>query len=128
MRIFLKRLTSLSAVIALLSACASQIMENYVGKSITEPMLDYGRPESVFDLPDGRRAFQWVMRSSGVLPMSTPSESTIYGTGGWASVTTTSTTYLPYSQTCAYTLIAKPVGNDWIVDGFRKPRLGCELT
>ena len=124
----IRGLISLLVFLALggLAACASQIMEGYVGKSITEPMLDYGRPTSVFDLPDGRRAFQWQITDSGYTPISTPSTSTIYGNGGWATVTTTDTNYVPYSQTCLYTLFGKPRGKDWIVVGFKKPGLMCE--
>ncbi|WP_227270313.1 hypothetical protein [Roseobacter weihaiensis] len=110
----------------LLSGCASQVMQGYVGGSITEPMLDYGQPSGVFDLPDGARAFQWNITDSGVIPVSTPSTTNIYGSGGWATATTTSTTYQPYSQECVYTLLARPQGDDWIVTGFRKPRLACE--
>ena len=108
------------------AGCASEIMESYIGKSITEPMLDYGRPADVFDLGGGRRAFQWSVDSSGYMPISTPSYATIYGSGGWANVTTTSTSYMPYSQNCLYTLTATQRGNDWIVDGFRKPAMMCE--
>ena len=113
-------------VVGLLAACASAILESYVGKSITEPMLDYGRPTAAFDLPNGTRAFQWKVNDSGVIPISNTSNSQIYGAGGWANVTTTTTEYTPYSQTCLYTLLAKPNGSDWTVVGFRKPSLVCE--
>ena len=114
------------AMLVLLTACASEVMGTYIGKSISEPMMDYGRPTNVYDLEGNRRAFQWIMNQSGTYPITTPSYGTIYGTGGWATVTTSSTTYVPYSQTCAYTLTATKSGDDWIVDGFRKPTLGCE--
>ena len=116
-----------SAVFALsVAGCASQVMEGYVGKSIMEPMLDYGRPANVFDLGENRRAFQWSINDSSVMPITSPSTSTIYGSHGWANVSTTSTSYVPYSQTCLYTLTATRSGDDWIVDGFRKPTLMCE--
>lgn len=117
---------NLLVLVTALSGCASEIMAGYVGKSITEPMLDYGKPANVIDLGDNRRAFQWSIDQSGVMPITTPSTGTIYGSGGWAQVTTTSTTYVPYSQNCLYTLTATKSGNDWIVDGFRKPTLACE--
>lgn len=110
----------------ILAGCASQIMEGYVGKSITEPMLDYGKPTSVFDLPNGQRAFQWNINNNGVMPITTPTTSTIYGTNGWASVTTNQTNYVPYSNNCVYTLMGEQRGDDWIVVGFRQPRLDCE--
>ena len=122
----MRLIISAFVVLTLLSACASQIMEGYVGKSITEPMLDYGKPAHVFDLPDGRRAFQWKINNSGVFPMTSPSTGTIYGSGGWASVSTTTTTYVPFSNECVYTLFGKKSGKDWIVVGFMQPRVDCE--
>ena len=116
---------SVLLVVFLLSACATQVMQGYVGKSITEPMLDYGRPTDVFELGQGRRAFQWEITSSGAIPITTPTTSTIYGSGGWANITTNSTSYSPYSQTCRYTLTAKASGEDWIVDGYREPTFMC---
>jgi len=122
------RLQTLALLITLqiLAACASEIMQGYVGKSITEPMLDYGRPTAVFDLPDGTRAFQWSIDSTGAIPITSPTTATAYGSAGWATITGTETTYVPYSQSCNYTLLAKPNGNDWVVVGFRKPQLMCE--
>ena len=38
-----------------LSACATDIMQGYVGKSVQEPILDYGPPTNVVELDDGRR-------------------------------------------------------------------------
>ena len=124
MRQILRYVAALGVV--LLAGCASQVMQGYVGKSVTEPMLDYGRPTNVFDLPNGQRAFQWKMDVGGMMPMSTPSNSTIYGSGGWASVTTTSTTYVPYSNSCVYTLLGERSGKDWIIVDFRQPTMMCE--
>ncbi len=101
-------------------------MEGYVGKSVSEPMLDYGRPAEVYDLPNGQRAFQWEMQSSGVMPVNSYGSANVYGSGGWATATTTQTNYVPYSQSCRYTLIGERDGNDWIIVSFRKPTLGCE--
>ena len=115
-----------AAGLFLLAGCASQILESYVGNSITEQMLDYGRPAAVFDLPDGRRAFQWSVTSSGSIPITNTSYSTVSGPVGWANVTTTSTSYQPFEQTCLYTLFGKPQGDDWIVTGFRQPTVWCE--
>jgi hypothetical protein len=123
---FARSAAVLVTALLVLASCASDVMESYIGKSISEPMMDYGRPADVFDLGNNRRAFQWIITTSGAMPMTSPSYGTIYGNGGWASVTTRSTTYVPYSQTCAYTLTAIKSGDDWIVDGFRKPTFGCE--
>ena len=120
---------TLFAVVAVsmiaLTGCATQIMESYIGQPITEAALDYGPPIAFYDLPDGRRAFQWQITSSGAVPMSSPTTATAYGSGGWATVTATSTTYVPYSQTCNYTLIAVEQGDQWIVQDYRQPTLAC---
>ncbi|KIC49205.1 hypothetical protein RA29_12190 [Tateyamaria sp. ANG-S1] len=116
---------ALGAVLTL-SACASQVMEGYVGKSITEPMLDYGQPAAVFDLPDGRRAFQWSISSWGSVPIVSTDTRTSGGVGDWADVTRTRTISIPVEETCLYTLYGVPRGNDWIVTGYRQPSLDCE--
>lgn len=108
-----------------LSACATDIMQGYVGKSVQEPILDYGPPTNVVELDDGRRGYQWQMNSSGVIPMSTPTSSTVFSGGQMAVVNSTSTTYLPYSQDCLYTLTAVKQGDIYIVDGFRQPSFDC---
>jgi len=109
-----------------LSGCASQILQSYVGKSVTEPILDYGPPASVVELAENRRAFQWQIDSSGIVPISTPTTASVYGPGGLTTVTSSSTSYLPYSQSCLYTLLATRSEDDWIVDSFREPTFGCE--
>lgn len=109
-----------------LSGCASQILESYVGKSVTEPILDYGPPSNVLELANGKRAYQWAVTNSGVMPMSSPTTVTAYGSGGYATAYGTSTTYIPYSNDCIYTLFASQKGKDWIVEGFRRPTLDCE--
>jgi hypothetical protein len=121
----LKNIVVMSIAIISLSACATDIMKGYVGKSVTEVMLDYGRPADVFDLPDGRRAFQWSVDSSGVMPITNTNYGTVSGAGGWANLTTTSTSYVPYENTCLYTMTAKEEKGDWIIDGFREPSLMC---
>lgn len=120
------RLGSLVLIFSFLAGCASQIMEGYVGKSISEPMLDYGPPTSVIDLPDGTRGYQWSISSTGVTPIATPTTTTVYGSGGYAVATGSETTYLPWDQTCLYTLLAAQSGNDWVVTGYRQPSLMCE--
>lgn len=110
----------------LLVGCTSQIMAGYIGKSIKEPMLDYGPPINIIELDDNRRAYQWNIVSSGAIPITTPSSTTAYGPTGYTTVNTTNTTYIPYSDSCIYTLTAKKSGDDYIVDGFRKTSVLCE--
>ena len=108
------------------AGCASQILDSYVGKSIAEPILDYGPPTNILELGDGKRAYQWAMTNSGVIPMTSPASATVYGSGGYATAYGTSTSYIPYSNDCVYTLLASQKGKDWLVDGFRRPTMGCE--
>ncbi|WP_414897841.1 hypothetical protein [Rhodovulum sp. YEN HP10] len=109
-----------------LTGCASQIMKGYVGKPVTEAMLDYGAPSNVMTLEDGRRAYQWTIQNTGTVAVPTTSTATVYGAGGTATAFGQSTSYVPYSEKCVYTLTASQQGEAWIVDGFRKPRLACE--
>jgi len=100
-------------------------MEGYVGKPITEPILDYGPPSNVVELGPKRRAFQWKIDSSGVAPLTTPSSATIYTPTGSAWITSQSTTYVPYSKQCLYTLTATETDGVYVVDGFRQPKFSC---
>ncbi len=108
----------------LLGGCATpNAMESYVGKPITEAMLDYGRPSNVFDLDDNRRAFQWMADQSGSVTVSTEEKPSWL----WSRITgSDKATHVPQVQSCAYTLTAVRNGDQWIVDSFRKPRAGCE--
>tara|TARA_E500000318_G_C3374698_1_gene139842 strand:- start:94 stop:408 length:315 start_codon:yes stop_codon:yes gene_type:complete len=96
--------------VLLLASCTSQIMASYIGKSIQEPILDYGPPINVIELDDSRRAYQWRVVDSGYVPVS----------GG------ATTTYIPYSDSCVHTLTATKSGDDYIVDGHRKTSFFCE--
>jgi hypothetical protein len=121
-----------------LSACASQIMQSYVGKDIREVVMDYGTPVGAFDLADGQRAFQWNITSSHVVPSysttngSFNANTNFYGhsamtTGNIQGSTITRPSYVS-TNSCLYTLIAKK-GDEkeqWIVTDFRKPRFMCE--
>lgn len=116
------------AVLALaLTGCASTAMKQYVGGSVSEAYMSYGVPEAIFDLPDGRRAFQFYWGGSrAVIPAN--ERTTIRPSGfGAYEVTTTGTPAMAYeSKGCLVTLIARPEGNDFIVEEYRIPkRLVC---
>lgn len=120
------KFAAVTVLVAFIGGCTSQVFEGYVGKSITEPMLDYGKPTSVFDMPNGQKAFQWQIDTTGAIPVTTPSYATVQSSNGWAQVSGTQTNYIPYSNSCTYTLFAEPQGKDWTVVSFREPRFGCE--
>src|SRR5690606_36017509 len=109
---FVRHIIALGLAALVLAACASE-MERYVGRSISEVMLDYGPPDDVFELSDGRRAYQWEVKKEGFRPVSGPRIGVGIGVGsGWrggmwgGQVTTLNTAYVPYSKTCRYTLIS----------------------
>lgn len=114
----------ITAVLAL-AGCASQIMEGYLGKDITEVAMDRGAPEGVMDLPDGRRAFMWQTTESMAMPATTTYN--VSGYGNWASGSATTTGGGVSSWECTYTLIGQrnSQGSYTVVD-FRKPSLMCE--
>lgn len=126
----MKKISLLILVAASLIGCASQIMQNYVGKDVREIMLDYGAPANAFDMGDGRRAFQWTIGSSYTVPttaITTGSINTL-GTATWVTSNTTITAGQAINSTCLYTLFAKwnEGTKGWFVTDFKKPNLMCE--
>lgn len=119
----MKRLIVLG-VLALMG-CASEIMKGYVGRDITEAVLDYGPPSAVLDMPDGRRAFQWRMDTMGMIPATTTYTGTTYGNTTYGTFNTSGGGV--FSQTCFYTVFGQKnaKGSYTIVD-FRPPTAACE--
>ena len=125
----LRHIAALGLTAAALAGCAATSeMEGYVGHSISEAILDHGSPTEVFQLTDRRRAYQWEITKEGFRPAPRPTIGVGIGIGGghWGGgITTVNTSYVPYSKTCRYTLIADARGNDWVVGGYRRPAQGC---
>ncbi len=88
-------------------------------------MARHGQPTSEFDMPDGRRAFQWEIVEIDYTPNSVEWEEEntesgqrgeVHQSGGYAS-----------TSSCYYTFYAKKNGESgWHVVGFEKPRFECE--
>ena len=96
-------------------------MQGYVGKDVTEIVVDHGPPSNVFEMPDGRFAFQWSETASYTEPTNTTINS--YGSYAYA------TTYGGYTSSweCFYTFFAKPnPQNSYTVVGFKQPNWECE--
>lgn len=123
----MKRTLVAGFIAIVVAGCASTAMNRYVGGSVSEAYMAYGQPEAVFDLPDGRRAFQFYWGGgSGVIPGTSRTAITSTGLGTY-SVTTTGTPAMAYeNKGCLVTLIARPAANDFIVEEYRIPkRLVC---
>lgn len=119
------RFLSLAGLLIGLSACASDIMQGYVGRDITSVIAQYGPPAHEFDLPDGRRAFQWEMHDTNYVPETVTYEEE-YGPRRTRGVTTTTGGYSE-NEVCFYTMYASPSHNGgWLVTGFEKPTFECE--
>lgn len=107
------------AVLAL-AGCATDVMESFVGKDVTAAVGQYGPPANTYDLPDGRRAFQW--RMDGVAVMPTTTTYTAYGNVGTAFTSGGSM----IATSCFYTLYGKKApGGGYTIVGFEQPRLDC---
>lgn len=99
-------------------------MRGYVGRDITSVIAQYGPPTHEFDLPDGRRAFQWERLETHHIP-----DTSVYDEKHSRRRTRgTSTTLGGYveEELCFYTMYAEPGPADrWLIVGFEKPRLAC---
>lgn len=121
------------AIIALALAvggCASTVMKGYVGQPLQAAMVDYGPPESAFDMGDGRRAFQWSMTSSGQAPtyVTNTGRAVPVGNSVWWTQNTQISGGGTVTSKCLYTLYARwdDGSSSWRVEGFEKPRFMCE--
>jgi hypothetical protein len=124
----MKRYVILAMALSL-GGCASSIMEGYVGQPLQAAMVRYGPPDAVFDMPDGRRAFQWEMANTTALPATTVTNTNFYAPpGAFRTATSTSTTYGGgfLTNTCRYTMYAEYRSDNWIFTGFERPSLSCE--
>jgi hypothetical protein len=108
-------------LLAGLTACAATPLpqsagvktNSEVGKKIDDAIAANGPPTLQWDLPDGRRAYQW-QQSSVTARVGAPEG------GGGAVVGAASQT------TCYYTLYTLPDPKGlWKVVGYEQPRVGC---
>lgn len=118
------RIAVILGAASLLAGCASQIMGSYVGRDVTDVMLDYGPPAASFDMPDGRRAFQWNIDNTFYVPTTTSYTAVQSGGLVTGSATTTGGTY---SNQCSYTFFAREEQPEtWTVVDFHRPKSMCE--
>ena len=105
-----------------LAGCASTEMKKYVGKPIEETFITYGKPENVFEFPDGRRAYQYRWGGGSV---AMPARGTAVATtvGNITTVQTTSTpAMIMNSPGCLITYIARDNGSGFVIDEYRIPK------
>ena len=115
-----------------LSACASSTMKNYVGRPVSEVIMDYGQPDSVIDTAPNQRAVIWkevhYRNRPGVI------ESGEYDDVFENTRVNRTTIQLPGQSvdTCYFTFYTQDMTGyaqspaDWIITGFRKPNFNCE--
>ena len=80
-------------------------------------MVDHGPPSNAFDMPDGRRAFQWT-------------EETTHNSGSATWVNSNTQIYGGQTETseCFFTFFGvwEENQNAWIITDFNKPDFLCE--
>lgn len=115
--------TIVIALMLFLTGCASTEMRALVGKPVEEAFIEYGRAENVFQMPDGRRAYQFRW-GGGVLSSPGNTVSTGSTTGNVTTVITTATPVMIYqSQGCLITFIARDSGGErFVIEEYRVPR------
>lgn len=114
-----------AALLLPLPGCASQVLKGFVGRDVSSAIARYGPPETTFDLPDGRRAFQWKMVDSYIVPTETSAEDVDTANGRRETVKTTGGYWK--DEVCYYTIYANAGPNgSWTISGYEKPTFDCE--
>ncbi len=128
-----KKLVAGLAMALLLGGCATpgEQFKRYAGQDVREVMLDYGKPDNAFDMPDGQRAFQWVINRSYTTPtqvVTTRTPRSRENPDDWVSSNTTIFGGELVESTCLYTLLASwDEGRQrWLVSRERSPRVSCQ--
>lgn len=119
----------MGAAIALsVAGCASSVMNGFVGQPVQQVMVKYGPPTNAFDMGDGRRAFQWSMKSSYTAPTSarTTGQAMPVGNAVWWTQNTTISGGGTSTGECLYTLYGRWSGSAWRIEAYEKPKFLCE--
>jgi len=126
----MRRLVILAFAVTLAGcATATGTMRGYIGRPLQSAMATYGPPDFAFDMPDGRRAFQWLITTGFQAPTQTVVSANIYSPpGGLTTVTGQSTTYggQRVEQSCRYTMYATWDGAAWIFESYEQPSFWCQ--
>jgi hypothetical protein len=118
----------LPIMVLALAGCATEIMRGYIGALPEAVMARYGPPDRVYDLPDGRRAYQWMdgTRSTSLGSGETRTRLVRRGRQPPERVTTTRTNpAIVGERRCYYTMYAHRQGGGWVFEDFERPKRGC---
>ena len=127
------KIFSLSLLLFCLSACVSmtQVMQGYVGRPVSDVVMDLGPPVTAFDLDQNTRVFMWRKSST----YNTGSYVNTYGTSNTQGTVWNANSYIAPAQTinvtCYYAFYAKRAHEDingpaaWVVTGFKPPSASC---
>jgi hypothetical protein len=108
-----------------LAACSADIMRGYMGRSPEAVMAKYGPPVDVRDLPDGRRAYQWLEVETTTQQGEAITRAEGGRHGGRPKIRTEYAPSTTHEQRCFYTFYAHRTPDGWRFDDFAKPALGC---
>ena len=109
----------MTLALGLLAGCMANQFSQYAGQDIREVMIDYGEPVNAFDMPDGTRAFQWVLNNSYQTPTEIVSHRNLDDQNdpdSWVFDRTTIFGGERVESSCLYTLRARWDGS---IDGWR---------
>ncbi|WP_448661531.1 hypothetical protein ACG3SL_12790 [Sphingomonas sp. CJ20] len=112
------------ALALLLCGCAADIMRGYVGRPPEAVMARYGPPVDVRDLPDGRRAYQW-MQSEFETSGGDATTRVERGGNGHPRSRTEYTPTTTRERKCFYTFYARRAAYGWQIEDFERPEFGC---
>lgn len=106
---------AVATCIASLTACVSQLATPYIGKDVIDLELERGKPANIVDLPDGRRAYQYMLGGgTAVIPGSTYGTATTIGRSTFVQAQNTPAAAVN-SEGCRVNFIAERRGDRWIV-------------
>lgn len=123
----MKKFTLIAVLICLvISGCASNFANSYMGKTLIDLELDQGRPANVINLPDGRRAYQYYWGGGTfVTPQTSTGTVDVIGNTAYVQSQTNPATVVS-SPGCLISFIAEQRNSQWVVVETRWPkRLFC---
>jgi hypothetical protein len=106
-----------------LAACVSNVMKPYVGRPIQDAMIDFGAPEQVIAMPDGRKAYQFRYGGGSVVTpgYATTTAATYGNTTTYSTMATPAAVY--QSNGCLLTFITgQTAGAGEIIQEYRVPK------